>query len=107
MISDETRQLLRWHAGLHGDPLDPESISGSLAAGRGVPLAVAAFMTVLARLNLEMNGAQPSTAAEGKDEVIPRDAAYAISEVTRLLGETAHVIEAWEVDTAWNAGPRR
>ena len=34
---------------------------------------------------------------------MPRDVAYAVSEIARLLGNTAHVVEAWEVDVAWNA----
>ena len=103
MISKHTRQRLRWHAGLDGDPLDPLSVSGSLAAGRGVERAVNDFFDVMRQLNYAMNGDVPSEVVTGDDDLVPRDVAYAVSEVARQLGDTAHVIEAWEVDVAWNA----
>jgi hypothetical protein len=58
-------------------------------------------MEVLQALNHELNGPQPSTQVSGKAESIPRSAAYAVAEVARMLGDAAHVIHAWEVDTAW------
>jgi hypothetical protein len=103
VISKHTRQRLRWHAGLDADPLDPLSVSGSLAAGRGVERAVNDFLGVMSQLNREMNGEVPSEVVTGDDDLVPRDVAYAVSEVARQLGDTAHVIEAWEVDVAWNA----
>jgi hypothetical protein len=103
VISKHTRQRVRWHAGLEGDPLDPLSVSGSLAAGRGVERAVNDFFDVMSRLNREMNGDVPSEILTGGDDPVPRDVAYAVSEVARQLGDTAHIIEAWEVDVAWSA----
>ncbi len=99
MITDETRRRLRWHAGLAGDPLDPESVSGSLAAGEGVTEAVADLFRWLARLNGELNGPVPSAGAGG-DDAIPRDVAYAVAELTRQLGETD---QAWELAVRWTA----
>lgn len=103
MVSRETTQLLRWHAGLEGDALDVRSVSGSLAAGGDVEHAMSDFIEAMARLNQEMNGAQPSAAVDGKEDYISRDVAYAVAEVTRMLRDAARVIEAWAVDTAWNA----
>jgi hypothetical protein len=103
VVAPEIIERLRWHAGLHGDPLDPQSVSGSLATGRGVASAVADFLSCVTRLNRAMNGPVPSEVVEPGDESVPRDVAYAVSEVARQLGDTAHVFEAWEVDVAWNA----
>jgi hypothetical protein len=104
VISDETRQLLRWHAGLDGDPLDPLSVCGSLAAGHGLERALAELIEVMSRLNRELNGNVPSEAmGGGPDDPVPRDVAYAIFEVARELRDAAHVVDAWAVDVAWNA----
>jgi hypothetical protein len=103
MVAEDTIGLLRWHAGLEGDPPDPDSVSGSLALRRGVDQAFNRFIDVLDALNQELNGPQPSAQIGEKAESIPIRAAYAVAEVARMLGDTAHVIEAWEVDTAWLA----
>ena len=60
-------------------------------------------MAVLDRLNREMNGPQPSEALTGEDDVVPREVAYAIVEVARMLRDADRVVEAWAVDTAWAA----
>lgn len=101
MVSENIVRLLRWHAGLEDDPLDPASVSGSLAVGHAVDAAFGRFMEVLQALNHELNGPQPSTQVSGKAESIPRSAAYAVAEVARMLGDAAHVIHASMVDTAW------
>jgi hypothetical protein len=103
VITDATRQRLLRDAGLQGDPLDPSSITGSLAAGQNVAHAVADLLDAMARLNREMNGPVPSHVSGASDDVVPRSVAYAVSEVARQLGSSAHVIEAWQVDVAWNA----
>lgn len=103
VITDATRKLLLWHAGLQGDPLDPSSISGSTAAGHNVAHAVADLLDAMALLNREMNGPEPSQVSGVSDDGVPRSVAYAVSEVVRQLGSSAHVIEAWQIDVAWNA----
>jgi hypothetical protein len=103
VIESEIIDRLLWHAGLRGDPLDERSVSGSLAAGHDVSASVADFFSWMARLNHAMNGSVPSEAVGPKADAVPRHVAYAVSEVARQLGDTAHVNEAWAVDVAWNA----
>jgi hypothetical protein len=104
MVSEETLKLLRWHAGLNGDPLDPASVSGSTAAGAPVGPAVHAFLDVLQRLNIELNGAVPSaTPGDVAEESIPRSAAYAVAEVSRMLREAGRDGAARQADAAWSA----
>lgn len=102
MVSDETLKLLRWHAGLDGDSLDPASVSGSTAAGAPVGPALGAFLDVLQRLNVEMNGAAPSEAGEG-DTSVPRVAAYAVAEASRMLRAAGRDGAARQADAAWSA----
>lgn len=106
MVSDETLRLLRWHAGLDGDPLDPVSVSGSTAAGAATSVgpAVRAFLDVLQRLNIELNGAVPSNArGDDRDDSVPRSAAYAVSEVSRMLRVAGQEGAARATDAAWSA----
>jgi hypothetical protein len=75
--------------------------------------ALADFIAVLGTLNNELNGPVPSGPAGppgARATVVPRDAAYAVAEVTRMLREygerqsdAAAVRAAWVVDTAWAA----
>jgi uncharacterized alpha-E superfamily protein len=103
VIESEIIDRVSWHAGLRGDPLDPRSVSGSLAAGQDSAAAIADLLSWMTRLNQAMNGPVPSEVAGPKDEAVPRSVAYAVSELARQLGDTGHVIEAWEVNVAWNA----
>jgi hypothetical protein len=103
MVSSETARLLRWHAGLDADALDPASVSGATAAGRPASEAVAAFLSVLGRVNHELNGAHPSEGVSAKPEDVPRDVAYSVSEVAAMLRRADEHELAGRVDTAWNA----
>jgi hypothetical protein len=104
MVSEETLKLLRWHAGLDGDPLDPASVSGSTAAGARVGSALRALLDVLQRLNIELNGPVPSAArGEAGNESLPRSAAYAMSEVSRMLRAAGQDGAAGAADAAWSA----
>lgn len=103
MVSPDTVRLLRWHAGLQDDALDPESVSGATAAGQRVGEAVTGFLLVLERVNHELNGPRPSERAGGGSDDVSRDVAYAVSEVTRMLRHAEAHDAARRVDTAWNA----
>lgn len=104
VVSAETLRLLRWHPGLDGDPLDPASVSGSTAAAAAIGRALHAFIGVLQRLNIELNGAVPSEVrGEAGDESIPRAAAYAVAAVSRMLRAAGRDEAAWQTDTAWSA----
>jgi|HubBroStandDraft_6_1064221.scaffolds.fasta_scaffold133489_3 hypothetical protein len=103
MVSSDTLRLLRWHAGLGGDPLDADSVSGATATGLGVSVAVAAFLQVLELLNHEMNGPRPAAIAAVGDDEVPREAAYAVAEVSRLLRAAENEDAARQIDAAWSA----
>jgi hypothetical protein len=104
VASAETVRLLRWHAGLVEDAaaVEPSVVSASLDGGSSVDVAVTSLLGVLERLNHELNGATPSEISGGTDDV-PRVAAYAVAEVTRMLRSSGHDADAWRVDTAWSA----
>ena len=103
MVSSDTISLLRWHAGLQDDALDPESVSGATASGQRVGDAVTGFLLVLQRVNRERNGSRPSERLGVASDDVPRDVAYAVSEVTRMLRAAEAQDAAGRVDTAWNA----
>jgi hypothetical protein len=104
MVSSDTVRLLCWHAGLEGDALDPESVSGATATGQRVSEAVTAFLVVLERANHELNGPSPSDrGGDGSDDQVPRSVAYAVSEVTGMLRDAEEHELAGRVDAAWNA----
>lgn len=102
MVTSETLRLLRWHAGLDGDPLDPTSVSGAAAAHAGQTVAVATCLRVLDALNRELNGSVPSTSGTG-DDAVPRSVVYAVAEIARMLRVSGDEEGAWRVDTAWSA----
>jgi hypothetical protein len=101
-VSSDTLGLLRWHAGLDGDPLDAASVSGSANSGLGVPASVDAFVQVRERLNHELNGSRPSEDLGFAQGDVPRDAAYAVAEVTRMLRAVGQAEAAAEIDVAWS-----
>lgn len=102
MVTAETLRLLRWHAGLDGDALDPSSVSGASATRAGQDVAVAACLHALDALNHELNGLLPSTSDTG-DDAVPRSVAYAVAEIARILRASGDEDGAWQVDTAWSA----
>jgi hypothetical protein len=103
MVTAETVRLLRWHAGLEGDALDGASVSGATAVAGAVAAAVADCLRVLGSLNVELNGPHPSGHTSLRADAVPRGAAYAVSEVSRMLRAAGRDDAAWQVDTAWNA----
>ena len=103
MVSPDTVRLLRWHAGLQDNALDPEAVSGATAAGQRVGEAVTGFLLVLEQVNRELNGPRPSERIGVGTDDVPRDVAYAVSEVTRMLRDAEAHDAAGRVDTAWNA----
>jgi hypothetical protein len=73
-------------------------------------VAFADFVSVLSRLNVELNGETPSESAGTGPATISTDVAYAVAEVSRILREKADATSspeardgAWRVDTAWLA----
>jgi hypothetical protein len=83
VVAPETLELIRWHAGLSGDPSDPASVSGAVAGGGPIDAAVDSFIDALQRLNLELNGPKPSEVIGDPDDGVSRRAAYAVAEVSR------------------------
>jgi hypothetical protein len=109
MVSDETTQRLRTHAGLD-QPRDASSPAVASCTGPGsarrneLDTAVQDFTEALDALNHELNGEIPSESVGSKAAVIPTDVAYAVAEVARMLREEpASAREAWLVETAWLA----
>jgi hypothetical protein len=119
MAIEKIVRRLRWHAGLERD-VDHETTS-SLADCAGSATdrrdrlsdSTNDFVAALADLNRELNGAVPSE-HRGPAPDIPRDAAYAVVEVVRMLRAAAESSPAaqqrqelldavWALDTAWNA----
>jgi hypothetical protein len=103
MATADTLRLLRWHAGLEGDPLDPGSVSGATAAGRGLDAGLSSCLQALGVLNHELNGPRPSADTATRHDAVPRDVAYAVAEIARLLRVNHQEDAAWQVDTAWAA----
>jgi hypothetical protein len=87
MVTGETIRRLRWHAGLESVETNARSISECTYDGGSrdrLGEAVADFVATIQSLNLELNGDSPSAFGEHVDEV-PRDVAYAVCEVSRML----------------------
>jgi hypothetical protein len=103
VVTLRTLELLRWHAGMRGDPGDPGSVSGAVVAGGRVDAAVDSFIDALQQLNVELNGREPSQVAHQKGDGVSRQAAYAVAEVSRMLRDAGHANAAWATDTAWLA----
>jgi hypothetical protein len=107
VVSPDTTQRLRWHAGLE------QAVAGSLptisdctrpasALATRLEDALADFVATLEQLNHELNGDTPSQTITGATE-IPRAVAYAISEVARALRDAGAAQGTWTVETAWSA----
>jgi hypothetical protein len=106
VVSPDTTQRLRWHAGLEQAPAGfPPTIADCTRPtklGARLEDALTDFVATLERLNHELNGETPSQTTSGATE-IPRAVAYAISEVDRILRDAGAAQAAWRVETAWSA----
>jgi hypothetical protein len=115
-VSTETKERLRWHAGL-GAVVETSVPSVSDCTGAEGPAglyeAAADLLATLARLNHELNGETPSESADFATE-IPRDPVYALAVVIRLLRDAndkspgfseagSFADAAGLVETAWAA----
>jgi hypothetical protein len=114
LVSVATRRRLSGHAGFGSAGFQGPSIAectGLRAERDQLGEAVSDFLAAMQRLNIELNGDLPSGAAAGKAESVPRDVAYAVSEVARMLRADADDARAAEVastaarqvDAAWSA----
>lgn len=89
MTSEESLKLLRWHAGLEsGGGRGGRSIAACTwprgKASQDLENAVADCVSALALLNVELNGATPSSTAV-RIAVLPRGLVYAMAEIARML----------------------
>jgi len=120
MITQDTINRFRWHAGLEGSLLEEQSISSILESKditksslRG---ALTSIVPIFEVLNHELNGMSPSGTIMITDvpPEIPRELAYAIAEIVRMLRDCEHEavsdaeknelgLMAWRVETAWLA----
>jgi hypothetical protein len=114
-VSPGTLSRLLWHAGLEDRPGPLRSVSwATYPKGRLAPdlaPALADLLDAMSDLNLELN--PDPEAVEGKANFIPRQVAYAISEIVRMLRDCAadapadealHLERAaWRIDTVWSA----
>jgi hypothetical protein len=116
-VSTETKDRLRWHAGLNSAAQTAvPSISyctGSEGSVAALDEALPDLLVTLARLNHELNGEIPSESTDSATE-ISRDLVYAIAEVIRLLRDAADKPPgqsdarsferaAWLIETTWAA----
>jgi hypothetical protein len=67
-----------------------------------IEAAVGDFLEAIATFNKELNGGRPS-AGHSAPDVLPRNVAYAVAEVARMLPATGADNDAWLADTAWLA----
>jgi hypothetical protein len=108
MVSAELVHRIRWHAGLTNEAVSSvPSIAEATWEARGqseiLASALRDFLTALSRLNHELNGPVPSEAASATMD-IPRNVAYAVAEVLRLLRDNDEASDAaWLVEAAWQA----
>jgi hypothetical protein len=85
-----------------GDDAPGVSVSEATAARNlnEIQGSVADFLDAMARFNNELNGDRPS-AAQSVPDAVPRNVAYAVAEVARMLREAGADDDASLVDTAW------
>jgi hypothetical protein len=111
MVSAETRDWLRWHAGLGGWKGSSSPAISEAAQTGDVDSLNAAWddlIAALAAMNRELNGDRPSEVTGSGDDDVPRQVAYAISEMVRMLKQPtatdpSFVRVAGRVEIAWNA----
>lgn len=99
------QERIRQHAGLGDAGLAPATVSAVTAEGSPDDIEAAAsdFVAALNDYNRELNGPVPSTGMGSGSDTVPRDVAYSVGEVTRMLRETGAERSAWRVETAWSA----
>lgn len=107
MVSNETTNLILRHAGLgEFDAMDAETISGMTAvrevSDHLLAQAMSEFFQALVVLNKEMNGDLPSESLDRADQV-PREVAYGVAEVERMLRAANRAGDADRVEAAWVA----
>jgi hypothetical protein len=116
LVSEELIERLRWHAGLLvGQPQRPGTSISSCIDWTGKTDArlrdgTADFIEALGELNVALNGPEPSKSTD-HSALIPREVAYAIAEVTRLLRDVAGrgpeaalaADAAWSIEAGWAA----
>lgn len=96
-------ERIRRHAGLGEPSLAPDTVSTATSNGNpgDIDSAASDFVAALNDYNRDLNEPVPSSSV-GSDSV-PRDVAYAVGEVTRMLRESGADRSAWRVETAWLA----
>jgi hypothetical protein len=94
-----------WHAGLSADGgLAHGSVSAATSSGdrAAIETATADSLRALDDYNRDVNGPGPSSSIRGSD-IVPRDVAYAVAEIARMLRDSGADRSAWRVETAWLA----
>ena len=93
------------HAGIRatGDGAPGFSVSEATASGdrNAIEASVGDLLDAIASFNHELNGDRPSAGHSPPDSVLPRNVAYAVAEVARMLRDAGADDDAWVVDTAW------
>jgi hypothetical protein len=100
-------ERIRRHAGLDR-PGDETAVTVSAAASVSggpaeIEAATADFVDALDSFNRQLNGEFPAAMSSGESGVVPRDVAYAVAEVVRMLRAFGADHSAWVVETAWLA----
>jgi hypothetical protein len=94
-----------WHAGLSADGgLAPGSVSAATSSGdqAAIEAATTDSLRALDDYNRDLNGPVPSSSIGGSG-MVPRDVAYAVAEVARMLRDSGADQSAWRVESAWLA----
>ena len=103
MITSETFELIRSHAGLNVRDPDGSFVSDALLLGKPVDTPVASLVDAFQRMNIEINGRKPSETVGDDNFQLPVHLVYAVAEVVRMLRDEGFDEHAWAVDTAWLA----
>jgi hypothetical protein len=83
----------------------PQTVSAATSAAdpAEIEAAVSDFLSALDAYNSELNGPVPASTSGSGLDAVPRDVAYAVGEVARMLRECGDDRSAWRVETAWLA----
>ena len=92
MVTDETIERLRWHAGLQEMVAEQVPSIASCTwprgrAGKDLQEAIEDCLITLAKLNRELSGEVPS-AAVVRAETVPLSLVYAVTEIIRMTRES-------------------
>jgi hypothetical protein len=98
-------ERIRRHAGLGEPSLASDTVSAATSDGNpgDIDSAASDFVAALNDYNRDLNEAVPSSSVKSGSDSVPRDVAYAVGEVTRMLRESGANRSAWRVETAWLA----